>query len=87
MAALERDASDRPFEIDHVDRLAVRDALTVLSEHERQVVILTYWDQLSAGEIAETLRCSQGSVWTALSRARTKLRGRLGMGDGGDGDE
>lgn len=84
--ALSRQVLARPFGLDALDRLEIRDALTALSVRERRVVIMTYWDELAAGEIAEVLRCSQGSVWTALSRARTKLRARLGLPDGGDGD-
>lgn len=83
LEALTREASARPFALDASDRFEVREALTALSERERRVVVLTYWDELSAGEIAEVLRCSQGAVWTALSRSRTKLRARLGLADGG----
>lgn len=85
LEALSRNASERPFALDALDRFEVREALSALTDRERRVVVLTYWDELSAGEIAEVLRCSQGSVWTALSRARTKLRSRLGLSDGGDG--
>lgn len=84
LQALSREVSARPLELDALDRFEIRDAVSVLPDRERRVVILTYWDGLSAGEIAEVLRCSQGSVWTALSRARTKLRARLALPDGGD---
>ncbi|GAA1230229.1 hypothetical protein GCM10009588_03690 [Microbacterium phyllosphaerae] len=57
--------------------LALRQALKNLNARERQVIVLTYWDGLTAGEISEVLRCSQGSVWTTLTRARTKLREQL----------
>ncbi|WP_331908514.1 sigma-70 family RNA polymerase sigma factor [Microbacterium sp.] len=87
MEALVRGAAVQPGSLDDLDKVAVRDAVAALSGHERRVVILTYWDELSAGEIAETLRCSQGSVWTTLSRARRKLREQLGLtADGGEGD-
>ena len=52
---------------------------TVLTPRERRIVILAYWDRLAAGEIAELLRCSQGTVWTTLSRARRKLQSELGL--------
>lgn len=87
MEALVRGVEDRPHAVDELERVAVRDAVSALSSHERRVVIMTYWDELSAGEIAETLRCSQGSVWTTLSRARGKLRDRLGLSpDGGESE-
>ena len=65
---------------DLLDALAVRRAIdTVLTPRERRIVILAYWDRLAAGEIAELLRCSQGTVWTTLSRARRKLQSELGL--------
>ncbi|WP_349427229.1 sigma-70 family RNA polymerase sigma factor [Microbacterium sp. LWS13-1.2] len=86
--ALVQGAAVQPGSLDDLDKVAVRDAVASLSGHERRVVILTYWDELSAGEIAETLRCSPGSVWTTLSRARGKLRDQLGLtADGGEDDE
>lgn len=83
LEALTRDAAAQKLALDALDKLEVREALLSLSDRERRVVVLTYWDELSAGEIAEVLRCSQGSVWTALSRARVKLRSKLGLPDGG----
>lgn len=60
-----------------LEALALRQALQSLNARERQVVVLTYWDGLSAGEVSEVLRCSQAAVWTTLTRARQKLRGLL----------
>lgn len=81
--ALQADKAHRPGALDPIERLAVSDALATLTPHERQVVVLTYWDELSAGEIAEVLRLSRGSVWTTLSRAREKLRSTLADAEGG----
>lgn len=63
--------------VDPLESLALRDALGSLNARERHVVVLTYWDDLTAGEVAEVLRCSQASVWTTLTRARAKLRRHL----------
>ncbi|MCK2037012.1 sigma-70 family RNA polymerase sigma factor [Microbacterium sp. SSW1-49] len=72
-----------PSDDDMLDTLAVRHAVEVaLTQRERRIVKLAYWDQLSAGEIAELLRCSQASVWKTLSRARKKLEVELGLGTG-----
>jgi RNA polymerase sigma factor (sigma-70 family) len=87
LVALTRRASVRASEFDALDRLEVRDALSKLSARERRVVMMTYWDELSAGEIAEVMGCSQGSVWTLLSRARAKLRSHLSLPRGGGGGE
>lgn len=64
-------------ELHPLEALALRQALQSLNARERQVVVLTYWDGLSAGEVSDVLRCSQASVWTTLTRARQKLRGQL----------
>lgn len=64
-------------ELHPLEALALRQALQSLNARERQVVVLTYWDGLSAGEVSEVLRCSQAAVWTTLTRARQKLRGQL----------
>lgn len=64
-------------ELHPLEALALRQALQSLNARERQVVVLTYWDGLSAGEVSDVLRCSQAAVWTTLTRARQKLRGQL----------
>ena len=64
-------------ELHPLEALALRQALQSLNARERQVVVLTYRDGLSAGEVSEVLRCSQAAVWTTLTRARQKLRGQL----------
>lgn len=68
---------------DPLESLALREALGSLNARERHVIVLTYWDDLTAGEVAEVLRCSQAAVWTTLTRARAKLR-RLLDAKGGD---
>lgn len=77
LAALRCTAQGRKAGQNFVDSIAVRDALDALSDKERRIIVLTYWYELSAGEIAENLKTSQGAVWTTLSRARTKLRWQL----------
>ena len=52
-------------------------ALSALSPRQRAVIVLTYWDDLPTGEIAEFLGLSEGSVKKHLARARSKLRGVL----------
>ncbi|CAH0184152.1 RNA polymerase sigma factor CnrH [Microbacterium foliorum] len=64
-------------ELHPLEALALRQALQSLNARERQVVVLTYWDGLSAGEVSDVLRSSEAAVWTTLTRARQKLRGQL----------
>ncbi len=78
-----RDAADGEL-ADADDRLdaealgtAVVDALLSLPDVERQVVLLTAWEQLSPTEIAEALAIPAATVRTRLHRARAKVRRRL----------
>lgn len=76
-AALERLASEPPSGLSTIDRLALEEALQRLGARERQVVVLTYWDGLSAEEIGAILSRKPGAILTMLSRARGKLREML----------
>ena len=78
--ALVRGLENPTEPLDPMEVLALRAAVRSLNARERQVVVLTYWDDLSAGEVAQVLRTTQNAVWTTLTRARTKLRAQL---DGG----
>lgn len=77
MEALTRGLRSATDTIHPLDALALQQAMKSLNARERQVVVLTYWDELSAGEIADILRSSQAAVWTTLTRARAKLRAQL----------
>jgi RNA polymerase sigma-70 factor (ECF subfamily) len=48
----------------------VRLLLEAMSPTERHVLVLTYWDGLSAAEVAAALGISRANVWTRLTRAR-----------------
>ncbi|WP_314647860.1 sigma-70 family RNA polymerase sigma factor [uncultured Microbacterium sp.] len=52
-------------------------ALAVLKAKERRIIMLTYWDGLSVGEIAELWRRPRGSVRRTLGRAQIRLRAAL----------
>ena len=55
-------------------RLAVRDALGVLSPRQRAVLVLRIYDDLSEAQVAEVLDCTVGTVKSTMSRALAKLR-------------
>lgn len=80
--ALERRLENPADPLEPLERMALRAALKSLSARERQVVVLTYWDGMSAGETAEVLNSSTTAVWTTLTRARAKLRRELEGGAG-----
>jgi RNA polymerase sigma factor (sigma-70 family) len=76
-AALTRLAEEPPEALHTIDRLALREGLASLSVREREAILLTYWEQLSADETAYVLGCSPSAVWVALSRGRSRLRAML----------
>lgn len=77
MATVERMAEVASEPVDSLDIIALEEALRQLSPSDFQVIRLTYWDGMTAGEVAETLRIRPGSVWTRLHRARNRLRNFL----------
>ncbi|MDU0346749.1 sigma-70 family RNA polymerase sigma factor [Microbacterium sp. KSW2-29] len=50
------------------------DAIRNLPEREREILWLTYWEELSAAEVALVMEMNTGAVWTRLNRARARLR-------------
>lgn len=55
-------------------RPEVLEAMSMLSTQQRAAVILTYWEDLTVGEVAGRLGVSEGSVRRHLARGRSKLR-------------
>lgn len=55
----------------------VRRALERLSDGDRELVLLTVWDDLSPAEAASVLGLSPGTVRVRLHRARSRLREHL----------
>jgi RNA polymerase sigma factor (sigma-70 family) len=49
---------------------AVRDTLAALPEGHREVLMLRYWDEFGAAEIAALLQISVSAAWVRLHRAR-----------------
>jgi RNA polymerase sigma-70 factor (ECF subfamily) len=49
-----------------------------LRRDEREILLLTAWAELTDAEIATALDLPLGTVKSRLSRAREKLRNRLG---------
>jgi DNA-directed RNA polymerase specialized sigma24 family protein len=55
-----------------------------LPRRQQEAVVLYYRIDLPVAEIAQILRCSEGTVRTHLARARPALRSLLEGGSGGD---
>jgi len=58
----------------------IRAAVKSLPDKQRTVVVLHYFEGLSCQEIAETLGCSVGTIWSRLHYACRVLKGRLESG-------
>ncbi len=67
-------------QVDHSIQQAVRKAILSLKPPLRAVVVLRYIENLSYGEIAEALSCSEGTVASRLSRADRLLERKLRAG-------
>lgn len=59
------------------DRLAILDALAVLTPRERAAVVLRYYEDLPDQQVAEVLGCSRATVRSLIHRATPKLRQKL----------
>lgn len=57
--------------------LAFKNELDTLSSKQRTIIVLRYYNGLKIKEIAEKMRCSEGSVKKQLSRAFSKLKKQL----------
>lgn len=51
-------------------RAAVADVLMQLKERDREVLMLSYWDDLTGAELGEALECSAAAAAVRLHRAR-----------------
>jgi RNA polymerase sigma factor (sigma-70 family) len=58
-------------------RPEVLHAVARLSLRQRAVIVLTYWEDLDAAQVAARLRIGEGSVRRHLARARARLREEL----------
>jgi RNA polymerase sigma-70 factor (ECF subfamily) len=66
------------------ERDALRGALAGLSETDREVLLLTAWDDLDRGQVARALGCSRANVAVRLFRARRRLEAVLAEGEAAD---
>lgn len=63
---------------EHVSIL--REAMLKMRDAEREILYLTYWEEASAEQLAQTLGCSQAAAWARVSRARKSLKHILRSG-------
>lgn len=65
----------------------IRLLIAQLPPRDREVLQLTYWDRLSAAEVAVVLGCTTTAVWKRISRAKSQLREAWAGLDIEDGNE
>jgi RNA polymerase sigma-70 factor (ECF subfamily) len=63
-------------------RLDVHEALAMLTETDRAMLLLRYQEGLDYRQIATVVGCADGTVASRLNRARDRLRGLLASGYG-----
>ena len=76
----EHDAAATPADtalLKDEDRREVQEALSRLSNRQREVLVLRYWARLSEADIAQTLGISTGTVKSTAHRALAALRKHL----------
>lgn len=72
-----RSTAGSPANLTEWERQQIEDALSVLSERERECYVLAYGECFSHSEIAELLNISVSSVETYLKRANQKITERI----------
>lgn len=72
-AYVQRSAAGSPANLSDGDRLKLEQALSMLSERERECYLLAHGECFSYQEIAELLQVTKGSVSQYIRRAQIKL--------------
>ncbi|MDO5403759.1 MAG: sigma-70 family RNA polymerase sigma factor [Eubacteriales bacterium] len=63
------------------DREGIYEALLILEEHEKSIIILYYFEQFKIREIAEIMQMNVNTVKSVLYRSLKKLKLELKKGD------
>jgi len=63
--------------VDQAEQEAVVSSLSTLPYRDREILRLTYWEELPHAQIADVLGCSVGAVDVRLHRAKRRLRKAL----------
>jgi RNA polymerase sigma-70 factor (ECF subfamily) len=74
---VESNGASNGFEDDAVERLALAEAISSLSDRDRELVALRYGADLDSKAIASLLDASPGSIDVAVHRALARLRSLL----------
>jgi RNA polymerase sigma factor (sigma-70 family) len=67
---LKEEASSHVPESNTAERAAVAEVLMQLRQRDREVLMLSYWDDLTGSELGQALGCSASAAAVRLHRAR-----------------
>jgi RNA polymerase sigma-70 factor (sigma-E family) len=77
----ERPTEDLPEHADVADqaedRIDLRRALALLPAHQRIVLVLRFWDDLTVQEVADVMKVSPGTVKSRTARALSTMRAAM----------
>ena len=59
---------------DSATTMAIRSAIAGLPPRQREVVILRFYEDLPVIEVAQVMRCQEGTVWALTNQAIASLR-------------
>ena len=66
---------DQPGPFDRVERTdLIVESMRRLSRRDQEILMLSYWEDLTTDELMQTLDCSRSAVHVRLHRARSRLR-------------
>jgi RNA polymerase sigma-70 factor, ECF subfamily len=68
------DAEEHEENVNTSEQAAIREALLVMDEDSRTVIILFYWEGLKQDEMSRILNIPEGTVKSRLFTAKTRLR-------------
>ncbi|HEX3392400.1 MAG TPA: sigma-70 family RNA polymerase sigma factor [Solirubrobacteraceae bacterium] len=60
-----------------LDDAALSQGLRLISAADREVLLLTYWEELSPAQVAEAMGCSRATLAVRLHRAHRRLRKQI----------
>lgn len=64
----------------------VRDVLASLSDRDREILMLAYWDDLAIADVGRALGCARGTAAVRLHRARGRFRRALATSEAPAGE-
>ena len=71
-------SKDSAGEAELIDKLTIKDALSKLTEQNRELLLLRYVNEESVASLAEFYQCSRFAIYRKIKAAVKELKGYLG---------